>query len=429
MIPFYTYKICAIKVLLHLQTRSFIAFDKPGISSRWRESLLMTVPKTISVFSGILALLVTVALFFFVFNPLGLGPEPATVLSPEFFANPAQDLSEIELLVDGKEAFREIFAAIDSAESSVYIQTYIWKDDSTGQAVVAKLKSAAARGVRVTVSKDMLGTFFELGDMLRGKPSPVFTKSGLKGHENIRLDTDLFADTDHSKYFIFDERNVIFGGMNIADEYHMQWHDFMILLRGKFWTEAFTKKVLKRFHWPVSSPLVLAVNNDRETQIRTATIEIITNAKQSVIVAHAYFSDDKVIDAVKKAAARGVRVEIILPKVPDTHLYANMATINRLLDAETGKAPRVFLYPHMSHAKVIMTDGRIAAIGSANLTPRSMLTSAEITLFVHGLSTAPFMRRLRAQLEKDIAASEEVVTPFKLGPLAKLKAVAGKYVW
>ena len=33
--------------------------------------------------------------------PLGLGPEPATVLSPEFFANPAQDLSEIELLVDG----------------------------------------------------------------------------------------------------------------------------------------------------------------------------------------------------------------------------------------------------------------------------------------------------------------------------------------
>ena len=146
-------------------------------------------------------------------------------------------------------------------------------------------------------------------------------------------------------------------------------------------------------------------------------------------MAHAYFSDDKVIEAVKKAAARGVRVEIILPKVPDTHLYANMATINRLLDAESGKAPRVFLYPHMSHAKVIMTDGRIVAIGSANLTPRSMLTSEEITLFVHGLSTDPFMRRLRAQLEKDIVASEEVVTPFKLGALAKLQAVAGKYVW
>ena len=91
--------------------------------------------------------------------------------------------------------------------------------------------------------------------------------------------------------------------------------------------------------------------------------------------------------------------------------------------------PKVFLYPHMSHAKVIMTDGRIVAIGSSNLTPRSMLTSEEITLFVHGLSTAPFMRQLRAQLEKDIAESEEVLAPFKLGPLAKLQAVAGKYVW
>jgi cardiolipin synthase len=389
----------------------------------------MTTPKKFFYFSGTLTLLLTVALFFFVFNPLGLGSEPDTVLSPEFFTKPAQDLSELELLVNGKEAFNEIFASIDSAESSVYIQTFIWKNDHTGQEVVAKLKTAADRGVQVTVSKDMLGTFFELGDMIKGNPSPVFTRTGLKGYENIQLVTDLFADTDHSKYYIFDERSVIFGGMNIADEYRLQWHDFMVLLRGKVWAEAFTKKVLKHSRWPVASPLVLAVNNSKETEIRTATIEIIANATQRVVIEHAYFSDDKVIEAVKKAAARGVRVEIILPKVPDTHLYANMVTINRLLDSESGKVPRVLLYPHMSHAKVIMTDDRIVAIGSANLTPRSMLTSEEITLFVHGVATAPFMRQLRAQLEKDIAVSEEVVTPFKLGQLAKVQAVVGKYVW
>ncbi len=106
-----------------------------------------------------------------------------------------------------------------------------------------------------------------------------------------------------------------------------------------------------------------------------------------------------------------------------------MATINRLLDSESGKVARVLLYPHMSHAKVIMTDGRIVALGSANLTPRSMLTSKEITLFVHGASTASFIRELRGQLETDIAVSEEVIKPFKLGPLAKVKAVVGKYVW
>ena len=389
----------------------------------------MTVPKKILFFSAVLTILLMVALFFFVFNPMGLGPEPEIVLSSEFFTNPAHDLSELELLVDGKEAFSEIFKAIDSAEASVYIQTYIWKDDSTGQAVVAKLKAAADRGVRVTVSKDMLGTFFELGDMIQGKPSPVFTRIGLKGHKNIQVDTDLFADTDHSKYYIFDERSVIFGGMNIADEYHLQWHDYMVLLRGKAWAEAFTNKVLRQLPWPPASPLVLTLNNGKETEIRTATVEIIENAAQSVFIEHAYFSDDKVIEAVKNAAARGVQVEIILPKVPDTHLYANMATINRLLDSDSGKAPRVFLYPHMSHAKVIMTDGRIVAIGSANLTPRSMLTSKEITLFVHGVPTSRFISELREQLEADIAVSEEVLQPFKLGLPAKIKAVAGKYVW
>jgi cardiolipin synthase len=251
----------------------------------------------------------------------------------------------------------------------------------------------------------------------------------LKGHENIHVDTDLFADTDHSKYFIFDESSVIFGGMNIADEYHAQWHDYMVLLRCKVWTEAFINKVLKHFRWPPSSPLVLTVNNSKETEIRTATIEIIENATKSVVIEHAYFSDDKVIEAVKRAAARGVRVEVILPKTPDTHLYANMVTINRLLDSESGKAPRVLLYPQMSHAKVIMTDGQIVAVGSANLTPRSMLTSKEITLFVHGVSTSPFIRELREQLEKDIAVSEKVAEPFELGALGKINAVMGKYVW
>ena len=389
----------------------------------------MTVPKKVIFFSAVLTVLLMVALFFFVFNPLGLGPEPETVLSAEFFANPAKDLSELELLVDGKEAFNEIFKAIDSAESSVYIQTYIWKDDSTGHTVAAKLKAAADRGVRVTVSKDMLGTFFELGDMIQGKPSPVFTRIGLKGHKNIQVATNLFADTDHSKYYIFDERSVIFGGMNIADEYHLQWHDYMVLFRGKKRTEVFTNKVLKQSYRPRPSPVVLAVNNSKHTEIRTAIIEIMDHAKDSIVIEHAYFSDDNVIKAVKKAAARGVRVEVILPKIPDTHLYANMATVNRLLDSESGKAPRIFLYPHMSHAKVIMTDGQIVAIGSANLTPRSMLTSKEITLFVHGDPTSRFISELREQLQKDIAASEEVLQPFKLGLPAKIKAIVGKYVW
>ena len=365
----------------------------------------------------------------FVFNPLGLGPEPDSVLPDAFFIKPEKADGRLKLLVDGKAAFDEILRAIDAAQSSIHVQTYIWKDDDIGRQVVTKLKTAANRGVKVTVRKDALGTAFEIVDMLKGRPSPVFTKTGLKDYKNIDVNVDLFADTDHSKYFIVDDKEVIFGGMNIADEYHAQWHDYMAMIRSERWTKAFEGKVLKSSPWPDPAPFVITLNDRKTTEIRTALIEIINNAKESVIIEHAYFSDDKVIEVVKLVAGRGVQVNIILPKRPDTHRYANMVTINKLIQSEEKTAPKVFLYPQMMHAKVVLTDGVIAAVGSANLTPRSMKTSREVTMFVHGKPDDPFIKRLRERLGADMAESEEVMTPFKLGASGKIKALFGKYLW
>ena len=78
---------------------------------------------------------------------------------------------------------------------------------------------------------------------------------------------------------------------------------------------------------------------------------------------------------------------------------------------------------------MFLTDGVIAAIGSANLTPRSMLTSKELTVFVHGTKDDPFISALRSQLAADISKCEQVLAPFKLSFSEKIMAVAGKYVW
>ena len=365
----------------------------------------------------------------FVFNPLGLGPEPDTVLPDAFFSKPEKADGRLKLLVDGKAAFDEILRAIDAAQSSIHVQTYIWKDDDIGRQVVAKLKTAANRGVKVTIRKDALGTVFELVDMLKGRPSPVFTKSGLKDYNNIDVTVDFLADTDHSKYFIVDHKEVIFGGMNIADEYHTQWHDYMALIRSSRWAQAFNDKVLRGSPWPKPSPFVVTVNDRNATEIRTALIEMIDNATKSIIIQHAYFSDNKVIAAVKRAAARNVKVSLILPEKPDTHLYANIVTINKLLESGPQNGIMVYLYPKMSHAKVMLADGRIAAIGSANLTPRSMLTSREVTLFVHGTRDDLFIHKLHDQLVADRAKSKPVSKTFDLSFTDRLKALVGKYVW
>ena len=390
---------------------------------------MMRVSKSTLLWGCGLTLAILTVIVVFVFNPMGLGPEPETVLSRDFFTTSAQDLSQLELLVDGEEAFHEILEAIDGARSSIFVQIFIWKDDTIGRRIVAGLKAAAERGVKVSVRKDVLGTFFEFGDMVKGKMSPVFTRDGLRGYENIDVNIDVFADTDHSKYFIVDERLSIFGGMNISEEYYSQWHDYMVLIRNRQWTTSFTDLVMKSLSWPNPSPFVVAVNDRRATEIRTALIQMIDNAKESLIIEHAYFSDSKVIEAVHRAAQRGVSVDIVLPKKPDTHGYANMATINRLLDSGSETNLSVFLYPHMSHAKVVLSDGEIAAVGSANGPPTGVRTSREVTLFVHGSRDDPFFKKLRERLHADIDKSEQVMAPFKLSFIHRIKAVVGKYVW
>jgi cardiolipin synthase A/B len=351
------------------------------------------------------------------------------VLSEIFFNTPAVDLSQIELLIDGKEAAERTAELMDRATSSIFVQTFIWKDDQIGGRTADKLKTLAKRGIHVTVSKDLIGTFFELGDILKGKPSPVYTISGLRGHENIQVQTSFFADNDHSKYIIVDGRSVVFGGMNIADEYHTKWHDYMVLISNDQWTKAFEKRVLRAEPWSDSVPFVVAVNDRRATEIRTAYIQIFDNAKQRIIIEHAYFSDDKITASLERAAKRGIQIDVILPKEPDTHIYPNKITINRLIGLQGKNNINIFLYPKMSHAKVAMVDGVIAAVGSANLTPRSMMTTREVTLFLHGKPDDHFIRKLSLQLDNDIAASEKVAQPFQLGFHEKLLAMVGKYVW
>ena len=83
----------------------------------------------------------------------------------------------------------------------------------------------------------------------------------------------------------------------------------------------------------------------------------------------------------------------------------------------------------MMHSKVILVDGVIAAVGSANLTPRSMVTTKEITLFMSGTRNTGFVRELSRNLAADVAASELVEQPFVLSWSDEILAIAVKYVW
>lgn len=380
---------------------------------------------TVTLLAAFLILVVLATLFSFIFSPLGLGPVPPALLPKRFFLKPSDDKGSLSLLDGGKAAFAEILKETKEADRSVALQIFIFKDDKIGVKVSDTLIAAAERGVKVSVSKDAVGTFFELGETLSGRPSPVFGSGRLAAHPDVMVNTSLFRPTDHSKYYIFDNSRVIFGGMNIADEYHKQWRDYMVKISSPDWAPAFAAKALEGAAWPEDAPFYLGSNSKKACEIKRGLLEVINNAKDKIILLHAYFSDRDIINSLVDAGKRGLDVGVILPRHPGTHHFANLQAANFLLKGGV----TVYHYPEMSHAKVALADDAIAVIGSANLTHRSLRRSVEMSIFFHGGPENRFIKDLSSSVEKARVNSEKIEEPFSLSIIGRIKALGGKYTW
>jgi len=134
--------------------------------------------------------------------------------------NSAQMVSghKLALLRNGEEYFPRLIAAIDGAEKSVYLETYIYASDGTGRQVATALKNAAKRGVVTRVLLDGYGSA-DLPEAwleeLRSAGVEVlwFRKEvgrfSLQRYHLRRL---------HRKLALIDGRTAFVGGINIIDD-------------------------------------------------------------------------------------------------------------------------------------------------------------------------------------------------------------------
>ena len=128
--------------------------------------------------------------------------------------------NRIQLLRAGTEFFPALEAACEAAQREIYLETYIFEDDATGQRVGATLARAAARGVAVHVMIDAFGSK-GLGDdfllALRAagvrvlKYRPQISPWTLRRERLRRL---------HRKIVVIDARIAFVGGINIIDDMH-----------------------------------------------------------------------------------------------------------------------------------------------------------------------------------------------------------------
>lgn len=321
---------------------------------------------------------------------------------------PTTDGNEVTVLRNGDEIFPAMISAIDDAEHSVDIVTFVYWTGDIAIRVAERLAAAARRGCRVRVLLDAVGARkmdTSLVDQMDAAGCDVrwFRPIG----DGSVPDIGEVNHRTHRKVLVCDGVTGFTGGVGIADEWTGDaehpgaWRDTHLRVRGPAvaglaaafidnWAEAAADEFDAQHEQPVdltASPgstscmVVPGSSGPGSTAIDRLIVALIQLARQRLRLQTAYFNPtEAVIGALIDAVDRGVEVQVM---VPGEHADKRFVQLNgegsyqRLLDA--GVDLRTYERT-MLHAKVVSVDGQLAAIGSANLNRRSLDLDEECDL-------------------------------------------------
>lgn len=299
-----------------------------------------------------------------------------------------------------REAFPRIEKLLARATHTIVIQMFIWKDDTVGRRIAATLVQAADRGVKVHISKETVGDMFEAyKDFLSTKESKTHVWKRFWSHSNIKV--TYAHHNDHSKVYIIDDEILLLSGMNIANEYDGEWHDYLVELRGRHFVEHY----LTHGELPGSEGSIqIVMNRQGSMGIRPFLMSYLESARHAIVVEHSYVNDQQVLDLLIEKAKAGVLVTVIIPSKPDLHHISNMQSLGRLAAEAPPETMQIFLYPQMLHGKIILVDWVKAFLGSANLMTSSLDKMGEVNVFIEGRGHRAILK-LRDVLRADILRS------------------------
>jgi len=318
-----------------------------------------------------------------------------------------QSCNSIDILENGEELYPDMLAAIDQATDRIFLSTYIFANDETGDKFVAALNNAKARGVDVRVIIDGMGEFYSLpriGNKLQTcelkiqRFNPI---SLLPPSLNINM-------RNHRKILTVDGRVAFTGGQNIGDRHLLtkprnpkRTADLHFRLTGKIvddlelafvndWNQCQANSSLDlptsanrtNSDADVWSRLILDGPNQNIDKLNELLLGLFSAAKSKIWIMTPYFLPGMdLIGALVGARLRGVDIKIFLPERSNIHLahWATHHTLRYFLekDIEIYFQPNPFI-----HTKAILIDDCCSVIGSANLDPRSLRLNFELVVEV-----------------------------------------------
>jgi len=348
--------------------------------------------------------------------------------------------NSLTLYVRGKDLFPAMEAAIERAEASVHLETYILGSDQTGRAFAELLARKARTGARVRLIYDSIGSL-DLDPTLE----TMMRNSGVQILEYHPVapwrPSWAWNRRDHRKILVCDGKVGFVGGMNLNDENAPadlgggDWRDAHVRVEGP---AARDLDLLFRDVWSAQTGRWFETAGDAATRgparvkiaanqellnrfvIREAYVNALLAAREQVSIANAYFIPDwRIRRALAQAARRGVDVRVMVPGRSDSGAvwHAMRARYDSLL----ARGVRVFEWQGpMMHAKAVVVDRLWASVGTYNLDHRSLQHNLEVNLNV--LDRA-FAEELASQFELGLKGSREITLADwrRRPPLERLK--------
>jgi cardiolipin synthase len=345
--------------------------------------------------------------------------------------------NRLVLLHSGRQYFPALLEAIEDAKWEIFLESYIFADDDVGNAVVAALVRAAARGVAVRVLVDGFGArrfpeIFGARLLSAGAHYLIYRREiswfSFRRFRLRRLHRKLVAVDGHTAFA---------GGINIIDDENAPpalrpRYDYALKVQGPLAVEI--RKAMRRMWENVSwasfkhryrltdrdaipapgqpgnqRAAFLARDNLRHRHdIVTAYVEALNQARKTALIANAYFLPGlRFRRALTDAARRGVGITILLQGQSDHPLF--LFATRMLHQSLLGEGIRIFQYKKsFLHAKVAVVDDYWATVGSSNIDPFSLLCAQEGNVVIED---AAFAAELAASLEHAIATGAQEIPP------------------
>ena len=327
---------------------------------------------------------------------------------------PVYDNTEVTYFPIGEDKFDAMLKELAAAEKFIFMEYFIVEEGYMWGKILEILVEKAAQGVEVRVMYDGMcemstipPDYFKLLQE-KGIKAKAFSpiKPLLSSHYNYR---------DHRKILVIDGEVAFNGGVNLADEYINRierfghWKDTAVMLKGEA-VKSFTLMFLQMWNitekdaqfdqWLVDnrkapehpSGYVIPYGDsplDSKKVGAAVYTDIINRANNYVHIMTPYLIlDGELEGAIKYAAERGVEVKIILPGIPDKKTAYALAKSHykRLISSGV----EIYEYtPGFVHAKVFISDGWKATVGTINLDYRSLYHHFECATYLYKTDCIP----------------------------------------